>query len=246
MTMMPRRLRRMLAALTQDERDGPLPLLLYVLTVVTGLVDAISFLRLGDVFVANMTGNIVFLGLAAAEPQRFSAGANAAALISFFLGAAAGGRLGRVFGGHRARLLLVSASIKIPCGVAAIAVSATSVGEAEGWVRYAVIILLAVSMGLQNAVVRRLAVADLTTTVLTGTLTSFAADSSLAGGGNRGAARRVASIVLLGLGAALGALLLSMAEINAVLAVTLTLLIGVWLAAFRLRNATAPWAVPPG
>jgi len=235
-----------LAAFVQDERDGPLPLFLAVLTVVTGLVDAISFLRLGDVFVANMTGNIVFLGLAAAEPQRFSAGANAVALISFFLGAAAGGRLGRVFGGHRARLLAVSASIKIPCGVAAIAVSATSVGEAEGWVRYSVIILLALSMGLQNAVVRRLAVADLTMTVLTGTLTSFAADSSLAGGGNRGAVRRVASIVLLGLGAALGALLLSMAEINAVLAVTLALLVGVWLGAFRLRNATAPWAVPPG
>ncbi len=237
---------RLLAALAQDERDGPLPLFLAVLTVVTGLVDAISFLRLGDVFVANMTGNIVFLGLAAAKPERFSVGANAAALVSFFLGAAAGGRLGRVFGGHRMRLLLVSTSIKLPCGVAAILVSMSSIGPAEGWIRYAVIILLAISMGLQNAVVRRLAVTDLTTTVLTGTLTSFAADSSLAGGNNRGAKRRIASIVLLGLGAALGALLLGMAQIDAVLAVTLTLLIGVWLGAFRLRNTTAPWAVPPG
>jgi uncharacterized membrane protein YoaK (UPF0700 family) len=35
------------------------------LTVVTGLVDAVSYLRLGRVFVANMTGNVVFLGLSA-------------------------------------------------------------------------------------------------------------------------------------------------------------------------------------
>ena len=42
--------------------DGPLPPLMLMLTVVTGLVDAVSYLRLGRVFVANMTGNFVFLG----------------------------------------------------------------------------------------------------------------------------------------------------------------------------------------
>jgi hypothetical protein len=46
--------------------DGLLPPLLLLLTVVTGLVDAASYLKLGHVFVANMTGNVVFLGFAIA------------------------------------------------------------------------------------------------------------------------------------------------------------------------------------
>lgn len=47
-----------------DPRHGPLPPLLLALTAVTGLVDAVSILRLGRVFVANMTGNVVFTGFA--------------------------------------------------------------------------------------------------------------------------------------------------------------------------------------
>jgi hypothetical protein len=52
--------------MTVDRRHGPLPVLLVGLTVVTGLVEAFSILTLGHVFVANMTGNVVFLGLALA------------------------------------------------------------------------------------------------------------------------------------------------------------------------------------
>jgi uncharacterized membrane protein YoaK (UPF0700 family) len=51
---------------TVDRSHGPLPALLVCLTVVTGLVDAFSYLSLGHVFVANMTGNVVFLGFALA------------------------------------------------------------------------------------------------------------------------------------------------------------------------------------
>jgi hypothetical protein len=57
-------------------RHGPLPPLLLSMTLVTGLVDAFSYLLLGHVFVANMTGNIVLLGFALAGdpgtvPRRF-------------------------------------------------------------------------------------------------------------------------------------------------------------------------------
>ena len=45
--------------MTADRPHGPLPVLLVCLTVVTSLVDAFSYLRLGHVFVANMTGNVV-------------------------------------------------------------------------------------------------------------------------------------------------------------------------------------------
>ena len=74
---------------------------------------------------------------------------------------------------------------------------------------YAVIVLTAVAMGLRNATVgRRLAVPDLTTTVLTLTLTGLAADSSLVGGNNPRPLRRIFSVVAIFAGAAIGAILL--------------------------------------
>ena len=72
--------------------QGPLPVLLVGLTVVTGLVDAFSYLSLGHVFVANMTGNVVFLGLALSGVGAISIAASLLAVIAFALGAAAGGR----------------------------------------------------------------------------------------------------------------------------------------------------------
>src|SRR4030095_10649632 len=56
--------------MTADRSDEPLPALLVCLTVVTGLVDAFSYLRLGHVFGANVTGNVVFLGFALAGVGR--------------------------------------------------------------------------------------------------------------------------------------------------------------------------------
>ncbi|MFE4955259.1 DUF1275 family protein [Streptomyces sp. NPDC056653] len=59
-------LREAWATLVPDmtDRHGPLPPLMVALTVVTGLVDAVSHLQLGAVFVADMTGNVVFSGFA--------------------------------------------------------------------------------------------------------------------------------------------------------------------------------------
>src|SRR6201996_2886969 len=75
-------------------RHGPLPPLLLGLTLVTGLVDAFSYLVLGHVFVANMTGNVVFLGFALVGAPGFSIGASAVALVSFWFGALVGGKVG--------------------------------------------------------------------------------------------------------------------------------------------------------
>ena len=75
-------------------RHGPLPPLLVSMTLVTGLVDAFSYLVLGHVFVANMTGNVVFLGFALAGAPGFSITASLAAVASFAAGALLGGRLG--------------------------------------------------------------------------------------------------------------------------------------------------------
>jgi uncharacterized membrane protein YoaK (UPF0700 family) len=81
--------------------DGPLPALLIVLTVTTGMVDAVSYLALGHVFVANMTGNVVFLGFAAAGAAGLSATASLTAIGAFEVGAVLGGRAAARFGSHR-------------------------------------------------------------------------------------------------------------------------------------------------
>ena len=82
-------------ATPKDNREESLPRLLFVLTVVTGLVDAVSYLKLGHVFVANMTGNVVLLGFALAGAPGLSVGAALAATGAFLVGAALGEVLGR-------------------------------------------------------------------------------------------------------------------------------------------------------
>src|SRR5258707_10771807 len=84
---------------------GPLPVLLIGLTVVTGLVDAFSYLSLGHVFVANMTGNVVFLGFALAGVGEISIVAILLALLAFALGAAVTGRVATRRPPHRGHLL---------------------------------------------------------------------------------------------------------------------------------------------
>ena len=92
----------------RTDRVGPLPPLLVAMTVVTGLVDSFSYLLLGHVFVANMTGNVVFLGFAVAGAQGFSIAASLVALASFGLGSVFGGRIGAQFGHHRGHHVAVA------------------------------------------------------------------------------------------------------------------------------------------
>jgi len=180
---------------------------LTVLTVVSGLVDAVSYLGLGHVFTANMTGNVVLLGFAAAGAPGFSVGASLTSIGSFLLGAVCAGRLGMHIASRRQWLLLAMAVEGTFSGFAAIA-AATAGGEiSTGTVRFAVIALLAFAMGVRNSTIRRLAVPDVTTTVLTMTLTGLAADSSLAGGTNPKWGRRSTAVVAMFIGAVSGAAL---------------------------------------
>src|SRR2546422_9012572 len=93
-------------------KPGSLPALLVVLTITTGLIDAVSVLGLGRVFTANMTGNIVFLGFALAGVPDFSARRSLAALAAFLIGAVIGGRLGARLDHSRQRGLLRVAGIE--------------------------------------------------------------------------------------------------------------------------------------
>ena len=177
-----------------DPEHGPLPGILIILTIVTGVVDAVSYLRLGHVFVANMTGNVVFFGFGLAGATDVNVLASLAAIIAFIVGAFAGGRLGATYGGHRGRLVMIASLIKLACvGAATIVAAVLAIDEGS---RYALIGLLAFAMGLQNAVARRIAVPDLTTTVLTMTVTGLAADLKIAGGKGPNPSRRLASAFL--------------------------------------------------
>ena len=95
-----------------DDRHGPLPPMLVAMTVVTGLVDAFSYLLLGHVFVANMTGNVVLLAFALVGAPGFSTTASILAIAAFSLGALVGGIVGSRFSHRRDRLLGTASSLQ--------------------------------------------------------------------------------------------------------------------------------------
>jgi uncharacterized membrane protein YoaK (UPF0700 family) len=225
----------------RDARHGPLPPLLLVLTVITGLVDAVSYLKLGHVFVANMTGNVVFLGFAAAGAADFSVIVSLVAIGSCLAGALAGGRLGSTAGQHRGRFLALATYAQIGLIGAALAVSLTAFDAGSGPPAYVLVVLLASAMGLQNATARRLGVPDLTTTVLTLTLTGLSADSKLAGGTNPNFRRRLLASGAMLLGALIGALLVLHAGVSAALALAFALLVLNGIAGYRVSSSTALW-----
>lgn len=221
----------------RDGKDGLLPPLLVALTVVTGLVDAFSYLELGHVFVANQTGNVVFLAFALAGAGGFSVLASVSAIACFAVGALAAGRLGRVLAGRRELLLGVIAAIQAVLLAAAVIMAALTAVPVPAGLRYALIVTLAAAMGAQNATARKLAVADLTTTVLTLTLTGIAADSALGGAAGARAARRLISVAAMLLGALAGALLVLHVHIVYPLVIALLILMAVALtAAMRTRS----------
>ncbi|MFF4252246.1 YoaK family protein [Streptomyces sp. NPDC001663] len=188
-----------------ETRGLRLVFVLLGLTVVSGLIDAVSYLGLGHVFTANMTGNVVVLGFAAAGAPGFSVRHTATSLGCFLLGAVAGGRVSRRLGeGSRRTFARLTLAVEAAL-VGASAVAAFAAPHATA-TRYTVIALTAVAMGLRNATVRKLEVPGLTTTtVLTMTLTGLAADSRAGGGSGGHSPRRSAAVVAMAAGACLGA-----------------------------------------
>ena len=189
-----------------DRPPQPLVVSLAALTVVSGIVDAVSFLGLGHVFTANMTGNVALVGFGIAGAPGFSVTASLCALGCFVGGAVAGGRIAQRMRPHRSLMLAVIA-IEASLTVVAAVLAGTQADIGSGWPRYTLIALLAFAMGTRNSAVRRLAVPDMTTTVLTTTLTGFASESTLAGGRTPNAAHRATSVLCMFGGALVGALL---------------------------------------
>ena len=220
---------------------GPLPPVLVSMTLVTGLVDAFSYLVLGHVFVANMTGNIVFLAFALAGAPGFSITASLAALAAFALGALLGGRLAARHRDHRARLHRAAAAAQAVFVAAAVILAIAGGGVPAAGYRYLLIAVLGAAMGIQNAAARTIAVPDLTTTVLTLTITGIAADSALAGGSGSRIGRRLVPVISMLGGALLGAVLIRHAQVYDPLVIALATVIAGAAVSHLLGRSDPAW-----
>ncbi|MEY9934683.1 uncharacterized membrane protein YoaK (UPF0700 family) [Catenulispora sp. GP43] len=199
---------------------GVLPAALVVATLVTGVVDAVSYLALNHIFVANMTGNVVFVGFALAGAKGLTVWAPCLAIACFAAGAWIETRLARGTPGqakHRRLANAVAAHaafVTVALILAAVEDDTTTATHAQ------LTAILAFGFGVQNAVVRKLAVPDLTTTVLTMTVTGIAADPL-----GKPTVRRLLSLACIFLGAVSGGLLVLHQSISAALGLALVLLV---------------------
>jgi len=179
-----------------------------VLTFVTGLVDAVGYLGLDRIFTGNMTGNLVILGMGLAAEDDLPVVGPLVALGAYALGAAIAGRLLRAPLTSRqsrvTRIFTFNAAVLTAVGVtlATVAVTAPSplsISAAGS---------IAVLMGMQAATARALAVADMTTVVVTSTITAFASETLFEPGWAWFKHRRLWAILAIFAGALVGALLM--------------------------------------
>ncbi|GAA0462035.1 DUF1275 family protein [Paractinoplanes deccanensis] len=191
---------------TAPPRVATAPML--ALTFSTGVVDAIGYLGLDRVFTGNMTGNVVILGMALAGGDGLPVLGPAVALAAFVAGAALAGRAAR--GGApgwsgRTTSLLAAVAVLL-------AASAVPGSLPTGTVPWPLIAtaMLGVAMGLQAGAARTVAVPDVTTVVVTSTLVGLAFDSRAGAGRPQPWQRRLLAVALIGAGALMGALLLTL------------------------------------
>lgn len=182
--------------------------LMLTLTFSTGVIDAVGFLGLDRVFTGNMTGNVVILGMALVGADDLPILGPILALAAFMVGALVAGRaLRSVPSGWASRstwLLALVAGM-----LAAMSVTALVIDPLPEVLALTATGLLGAAMGLQAGTARHIAVKDVTTVVVTSTITGLAADSWLGGRTGQPWLRRAGAVVLILAGAALGAFLLT-------------------------------------
>jgi len=178
------------------------------LTFSTGLIDAVGYLGLDRVFTGNMTGNVVILTMGLAGADDLPILGPTIALLAFMLGAAIAGRsLRPVTAGWSTHSTSLFATVGVIL-VGAAAIAGFTDSSRPSWLALTITGLLGIAMGLQAGTARHIAVKDVTTVVVTSTLVGLAFDSRLGGHAKQAWKRRLGAIVLLGAGAAAGALLL--------------------------------------
>jgi uncharacterized membrane protein YoaK (UPF0700 family) len=231
---------RGLRRVVMDERDGPLPALLLALTVLAGLVDATSILRLGHVFVATITGNLVFIGLAAAGASGFAVLTPALAVGGFIVGALIGGQACRAARSHRGLALRNVLAVKLWLASAVTVIAVVTGPHFPIRARDTMVVLLAMSFGAQLAAIRYLKVPDLLTVVLTMTITSVLTERE-SGWRDPKILRRLLSLVAFTVGALSGALLILNVGVTAALLLGLGIIIATTIAAHAVSRTSSSW-----
>ena len=182
--------------------------LMLALTFSTGVIDAVGYLGLDRVFTGNMTGNVVILGMALTGADGLPVVGPIIALVLFMLGALIAGRtLKPVAAGwsHRSTILFALVGVVI----LAAAVPLLVIDDPEEPVKFAVTGALGLAMGMQAGAARHIGVKDVTTVVVTSTLVGLAFDSKFGGDSGQQWKRRAGAVLLIGLGALAGGLLLN-------------------------------------
>lgn len=197
---------------TERLRQIPAPTmhlwLMLVLTFTTGVNDAVGYLGLDKVFTGNMTGNVVILGMAFVGDAGLPVLGPALALVGFLAGAALGGRALKVApAGWSSASTVLFGLVAVLMFVLGGLLLANGEHVPQG-VMVTTTTAAALAMGTQAAAARHIAVKDVTTVVVTSTITGLASDSWFGAGkpGNRNnSVRRIAAIVAILLGATAGA-----------------------------------------
>ena len=180
---------------------------LLLLTFATGLVDAISVLVLGHVFVANMTGNVIFLGFWFVAETTVDVLAALVAFLSFVGGTIIGGRLARHLDARVRRWLAIAFGLEIVTLLGLSVLAGTGVLDYHDNTKLILIAGLAIVFGVQNATARQFGIQELSTTVLTQTIVGIGFDSRLAGGTGHREKLRYGVILTMLAGAVVGATL---------------------------------------
>lgn len=187
--------------------------LVVVLALTSGATDAIGFLALGSTFTSVMTGNLVLLGVHLADLSLAAAGLAALAIVSFCVGAIIGTKVaGKAQSGDRVWPAAVTRAFLVEFVLfAAFATWWWGVGADPGsWAVSGMLTLNAAALGLQSSAIQRFGVSGLSTTYLTGTLTSVVMKLSH-GDGFRAVAGSLAILLGLVVGAGIGLLLIKFA-----------------------------------
>lgn len=178
---------------------------LLLLTFATGLADSIGILALGHVFVANMTGNVIFLGFWLAPSTTVDLNAVAVALPTFVCTTIVSGRLSRHLGDRTRAWITTVLSTEIVLLIALSILAGTGVLRYQGTSELILIGMLAMTFGLQHSSARQFGIQELSTTVLTSTIVSLGLDSRLAGGTGERERLRVGVVATMCAGAFVGA-----------------------------------------
>ncbi|MFD9669212.1 YoaK family protein [Rhodococcus sp. NPDC059968] len=183
--------------------------LMLVLTFVTGVLDAVGYLGLDKVFTGNMTGNVVILAMSLGSGEELPVLGPLIALVMFTLGAVGAGIALRTHAGRWnwtiAVLLTIGTAVLVTVGIATL-VAGPALTHTTSVIIAAVI---ALQMGSQACIARKLAVRDMTTVVVTSTLTSLAGENFIRGRRDSLWNRRAGAICIIFVGAGAGTLLLA-------------------------------------